>query len=247
LKIGEGFLLQKNIAIFPTQVLIATLNEKYGIGPTITEFSKTFITRFMIIDGHSQDGTAEIAKAYGAQVLFQDGIGKGDAIMKGLKHLAPETKYVVFIDADYTYPAGYVPHMIRVLHENPKVGMVCGNRFNNQTDDNAFYGSFSFGNRLLAFIHKLLNGVFLADPLTGLRVVRADVLRKWRIKSKGFDIEVELNREVIRQGFVTIEVPIRYRARIGQKKLRVKDGVTILKRILLESISGAVERFRRSS
>lgn len=239
--------MQKNIAIFPTQVLIATLNEKHGIGPTITEFSKTFTTRFMIIDGHSQDGTAEIAKAYGAQVLFQDGIGKGDAIMKGLKHLAPETKYVVFTDADFTYPAGYVPGMIRILQENLEVGMVCGNRFNNQISDSAFYGAFSFGNRMLAFMHKLLNGVFLADPLTGLRVIRADVLRKWRIKSKGFDIEVELNREVDRQGFITVEVPIKYRPRLGQKKLRVKDGVTILKRMLLLSVSAAVERFRRPS
>ena len=38
--------------------------------------------------------------------------------------------YVVITDADYTYPAEYVTEMIRILEENPHVGMVCGNRFN---------------------------------------------------------------------------------------------------------------------
>jgi dolichol-phosphate mannosyltransferase len=219
---------------FNSQVIIASLNEKEGIGPTITEFQQTLPARFMVIDGNSTDGTAEIAKNLGAQVLFQDGKGKGDAIMKGLKHLHPQTKYVVFTDADYTYPSYSVPKMIEILDKNPEIGMVCGNRFSNQIDPNAFYGSFSIGNQLIALVHKLLNRILLADPLTGLRVVRADVLKKWLVKSQGFDVEVELNREVRRQNFTMVEVPIRYRARMGKKKLRMKDGLSILKRILLE-------------
>jgi glycosyltransferase involved in cell wall biosynthesis len=221
-------------------VLIAALNEEQGIGPTISEFSKTMETRFLVVDGKSTDRTAEIAKFCGADVLIQDGFGKGDAIMKGLRHLHPKTEYVVFTDADYTYPADYVPRMLKVLQENPSVGMVCGNRFSGEVEDDAFFGSFSFGNRLLALLHALINGVFLKDPLTGLRVVRAEILRRWTVRSKGFDVEVELNREVDRQGFVSVEVPIHYRARIGQKKLRVKDGITILRRILLESIYSRV-------
>ena len=93
----------------------------------------------------------------------------------------------------------------------------------------------------MTFAHKLFNGIFLTDPLTGLRVIRAGILRKWKIKSKGFDMEVELNSEVRKQGFATIEVPIRYRTRLGDKKLRVKDGVNILKRILLESVQAIVK------
>ena len=236
--------MQKNVTQFHAQVVIASLNEKEGIGPTITEFSKTLNTRFLVVDGNSTDGTADIAESLGARVLFQDGSGKGDAIMKALKHLHPETKYVVFTDADYTYPSDSVPKMITILEVNPEVGMVCGNRFSRQIDDGAFYGLFSVGNQLLSFVHKLLNGVLLDDPLTGLRVVRADVLRRWRVKSKGFDIEVELNREIKRQNFATVEVPIRYRARMGEKKLRVKDGLPIFKRMLLEFVYDMVAHFR---
>ena len=78
---------------------------------------------------------------------------------------------------------------------------------------------FYFGNRVIAFTHNLLNGVNLADPLTGLRVVRAEILRNWKMKSKGFDMEVELNHRVEREGFGIVEVPIQYRERLGVKKL----------------------------
>jgi len=39
---------------------------------------------------------------------------------------------------------------------------------------------------------------------------------------------------VSKQGFEVIEVPIKYRARLGEKKLKMKHGATILKRILCE-------------
>jgi hypothetical protein len=72
--------------------------------------------------------------------------------------------------------------------------------------------------------------------LTGLRVVRTEILKEWHIKSNGFDIEVELNKEVERRGFDIIEVPIIYRARVGDKKLRVRDGAQIFSRILAETL-----------
>jgi hypothetical protein len=85
-------------------------------------------------------------------------------------------------------------------------------------------------------VHNMLNGVPLEDPLTGLRVIRTEVLRGWLVKSKGFDIEVELNHLVERRGFKIREIPICYRARLGEKKLKIRHGVTILKRIFLEAV-----------
>ena len=75
----------------------------------------------------------------------------------------------------------------------------------------------------------------MADPLTGLRVVRAEILRNWKVKSKGFDIEVELNHRVEREGFGIVEIPIQYRERLGEKKLRVRHGAEILRRMILET------------
>ena len=141
----------------------------------------------------------------------------------------------MIIDGDFTYPAVYVPEMIKILERYPQVGMVCGNRFNGNVNPEALLDRFSLGNRLLSFLHNLMNGVTLRDPLTGLRVVRTEILRGWKIKSKGFDVEVELNHQVERKGFTIVEVPIQYRKRLGEKKLKLRHGISILKRILLET------------
>ena len=221
-----------------TQLVVAALNEEHGIGPTLIEFLDNVPTSHVIVvDGHSIDRTVEIAKNLGANIAFQDGVGKGNAIAKALEHVDLDVKYVVLTDADYTYPAEYVPEMIEILERNPQVGMVCGNRFSGYIEPKAVRSSFYFGNKLLAFAHSLFNGVSLHDPLTGLRVIRAEILRDWIVKSQGFDVEVELNRHVERKGYTTIEVPIKYRPRIGEKKLKAKHGATILKRILQEAVA----------
>ena len=217
------------------QVIIAALNEEEGIGLTIAEFMDNLGSpRVLVVDGRSTDRTVQIAKNMGADVVFQDGLGKGNALAKAIKHLDLAVDYVVITDADYTYPAEYVPKMIRILEKNPDVGMVCGNRFNGHINLKALHSVFYVGNRLIAFTHNLLNGVSLTDPLTGLRVVRAEILRNWKVKSKGFDIEVELNHQVEREGFGIVEVPIKYRERLGEKKLKLHDGIVILRRMIAE-------------
>ena len=219
-----------------TQLVVAALNEEGGIGLTLLELLDNVPTsKVLVVDGHSVDRTVEIAKNLGANIAFQDGFGKGDAIAKAIEHIDLTANYVVLTDADYTYPAEYVPKMIGILERNSKVGMVCGNRLNVRVEPEVLRGSFYFGNKLLAFADNLLNGVSLQDPLTGLRVIRAGILRGWKVKSRGFDVEVELNHLVERKGYVTVEVPIKYRRRVGEKKLKVRDGLTILRRILQEA------------
>jgi glycosyltransferase involved in cell wall biosynthesis len=223
---------------FPsTLVLVAALNEENGIRLTLAELKRYLAdSHFLVVDGHSWDRTVHVAKSMGADVLCQEGKGKGDAIAYGLRHLDRDFDYVVLTDADYTYPAEYVPQMIDFLEENPRVGMVCGNRFNSHLRIGAMRDSFYFGNRVIAFAHNVLNGVTLRDPLTGLRVVRWDIMKNWRPKSDGFDIEVELNHHVERKGYGIAEVEIAYRERVGEKKLKLKHGITILKRIFSESL-----------
>ncbi len=55
------------------------------------------------------------------------------------------------------------------------------------------------------------------------------------MKSKGFDMEVELNHRVEREGFGIVEVPIQYRARLGEKKLGVRHGAEILMRMIVRN------------
>jgi len=221
-----------------TLVIVATLNEEEGVGPTLAEIKRHLDEAvFLVVDGRSVDGTVKIAEAMEAQVVFQKGSGKGDAIATAIEHAnGLDVDYVVFIDADFTYPAEYVPKMIGLLEQNPEVGMVCGNRFNDHFHLKRMRNMFYVGNRFLAFTHNLLNGVSLRDPLTGLRVARWKILKDWKPRSASFDVEVELNHYVERKGFSIAEIPIHYRRRLGEKKLKLRHGWTILRRILSESI-----------
>ena len=219
-------------------VVIATLNEEEGIGPTLQEMQNVLHdSRFVVVDGNSVDKTIEIAKNMGADVLLQEGKGKGMAISQGFRLYGSKTTYVVFTDADYTYPAEYVPKMIEILEQDRKVGMVIGDRFKSLGVDKSFRNPFYVGNRLLAFAQQLMNGVKLSDPLSGLRVIRSEALEGLKLKSKGFDIEAELNAIIERRGYKIVEIPIEYRSRLGEKKLRMRDGWGIMKRIVVEGFA----------
>lgn len=218
-------------------VLIAALDEESGIGPTLAEIGEILNdAQIFVVDGGSRDKTVEIAKDCGAQVIVQKDEGKGDALKRALPQIDEDPEYVVLIDADYTYPAKSIPEMVDILDRHQEIGMVCGNRFNSHLHLGKMHNLLYFGNRMLAFSHNLLNGVQLKDPLTGLRVVRWEIMRNWVPNSKGFDVEVELNHFVERKGYGIVEVPIRYRKRLGEKKLKVKDGLAILGRVLKEGI-----------
>ncbi len=220
-------------------VVIATLNEEAGIGPTLGELQKVLNNPYtVVVDGNSVDRTIEIAKNMGADVMLQEGKGKGDAMFQGYRGLTSKVRYVVFTDADYTYPAEYIPRMIEVLEQNANVGMVIGNRFKGeQNGSKSVTNPFYLGNRLLAIAQTVMNGVNLGDPLSGLRVVRSEVLDGWKPKSKGFDVEAEMNALVGRRGYRIVEVPIDYRSRLGEKKLKLRHGLGIMKRILVESVT----------
>ena len=190
-------------------MVIATLNEEEGIGPTIGEMQKVLNNPYMVVvDGNSVDRTIEIAKNMGADVMLQEGKGKGDAMFQGFRGLSSKVPYIVFTDADYTYPAEYIPQMVEILEQNPKVGMVIGNRFKGQYNvSKSITNPFYLGNKMLAFAQLVMNGVKLEDPLSGLRVVRSEVLDGWKPKSKGFDVEAEMNAIVGRKVTASLKFP----------------------------------------
>jgi glycosyltransferase involved in cell wall biosynthesis len=214
-------------------VIIPALNEEKGIRRTLDEIKRlSAIREIIVVDGGSVDGTAEIAEKTGARVVIQRNVGYGNALYQGIKCLDSNVKYVVFTDADFTYPAEHVPKMVDILEREPRVGMVIGNRLSDKANlRNPPTRSFYIGNRLIAITAGLL-GVKLRDPLSGFRVVRTDILREWKPKSQGFEVEVELNSLVEREGFQIAEIPINYRARLGTKKLNLKHGFQILRRII---------------
>ena len=234
-------------------VIIPALNEEEGIGATIKEIENTFAGTPLdpvcyVVDGTSRDRTIDVAQSLGAHIIRQSGRGKGNALSEAFRALPESTRYVVMTDADYTYPANRIPEMLRTIAADPKIGMVTGNRFEERFNPlfaakNPYY----LGNRLLAAAQYLLNRVRMRDPLTGLRILRYDLVKDWTPKSEGFDIEVELNSHIEKSGYKILETPIEYRPRIGEKKLHIRHGIWILYRIIRETFSHVTRQSIKSN
>jgi len=223
-------------------VFLPTYKEPEGVKLVINELRDVFDPFILVIDRPAGDSTADNAEKLGATVLTQKSKGKGSAIKDAIEHLEAVSlnhKYVIMIDADHTYPTRYIPEMVDILESNPDIGMVCGRRPPCRELD-----IYHIGNQLLTLAHRFLNGVKIKDPCTGLRIIRYKLIKNWSPKSKGFDIEVELNHFIQKiKGSKIVEIPIEYRVRVGEKKLSVKHGATILKRILLMFIQSLNDLF----
>lgn len=222
----------------PLAVVVAAYNEEEGIVPTLCEL-KQVLNRpsLLVVDGNSSDRTLERAKDLGAEIVIQRGKGKGSAISQGLGRLNGDTSYVALTDADYTYPARHIKEMMCVLDLSPEVGMVLGDRFSKKYEKESDRNQFYVGNRILGFAQRVFHGVKLNDPYTGLRLIRFELLKGWKPKSDGFDIEAELNHRIDRLGYKIVELPIKYRKRLGKKKLGFIDGLKILRRIVIARLS----------
>lgn len=92
--------------------------------------------------------------------------------------------------------------------------------------------------RVLVTLHYILNGVNVEDPLNGERVIRLDCVKDFQPKSKGFDIEVEINCYIRKKGYKVVEVPIRPRCRLGKSKFHnFKHCLVILRRMIIEALT----------
>ena len=81
-------------------------------------------------------------------------------------------------------------------------------------------------NNFLVFLTNLLYGSHLTDMETAYKCFRADVIKKMRLRSIGFEIEPELTAKALRLGYKIYEVPISYHPRRIEegKKIGFMDG-----------------------
>jgi dolichol-phosphate mannosyltransferase len=76
-----------------------------------------------------------------------------------------------------------------------------------------------FGNKVISILISLLMGHRIKDPCSGMYLLRSDFARRLEIAATGFDVEAEIACKSMAHGRVA-EVPVRYRRRIGESKLK---------------------------
>lgn len=200
-------------------VVIPTMNEETSIGAVIDEVHQSLAGQdleIITVDTNSRDRTNEIAASKGARIVSEPRRGYGRAYKTGFA--AATGEYILTLDADLTYPANRFPDFLRALEEG-RADFVAGDRISRISDE-AMTGMHLVGNNVLNVAFRILYRYPIHDSQSGMWAFRRSLLAKLAIIHDGMAFSEELKVEVLRGGFRYLEIPIEYRARLGQKKIR---------------------------
>jgi len=203
-------------------VVIPTMNEEASIGRVLEEVKKALSGwdyEVLVVDTASRDRTREIARAMGARVVSEPRRGYGRAYKTGFA--AARGDVIATLDADLTYPADRLPEFATIVLEG-KAEFISGDRLS-RLEPAAMTGMHRVGNAILNVTFRLLYGHRIRDSQSGMWVFRRDLLSRLDLRSDGMALSEELKAEAMRHGRF-LEVPIAYRERVGEKKIRsVRD------------------------
>ena len=197
-------------------VIIPTHNEAQAIGRVLADLPSNYVTQVIVVDSNSTDGTPDVARRMGAQVIQEPRRGYGRACLTGLAN-TQNPDVVVFLDGDYSDRPSELPIILAPIIEG-LADITLGSRLGDRNSPGALPWHQSFGNRLAARLIKLLYGVNVSD-LGPFRAVRAALLPVLALEETTYGWAVEMILKGAIAGFRIVEVPVSYHPRIGKSKI----------------------------
>ncbi len=212
-------------------VVMPVYNERDTVEEIITRvLAVPLRIELIVVDDGSTDGSREIIERlqarYGFTFIAQPrNRGKGAALRRGFQEVHGDL--VVIQDADLEYSPEEFPQLIELICQG-RADVVYGSRFLGR--HRVFLFTHYAGNRLLTFVTNVLYNTMLTDMETCYKVMRAEVLRSFELKSNGFGIEPELTAKIFKRHYRVYEVPITYDGRGYEegKKITWRDGLVAL-------------------
>lgn len=221
--------------------VIPALNEEQAIGSVVDEIpinelkKMGYAVEIMVIDNGSTDKTRYIANNHGAKVIVQPIKGYGNAYKAGFANATGNI--IATGDADSTYPFDDLPKIIKKM-EDENLDFITTDRLTN-LQPGVMSRTHYFGNLLLQLMTKILFGLSCKDSQSGMWIFKRSIWPKLNVKSSGMPFSQELKIEAYRNGFKCAEVPIAYRARVGEVKLStLKDGLGNILHLIKKRIFG---------
>ena len=224
-------------------ILLPCLNEELGLPYCIDEIESVIKqyhlnAEIIIIDNGSTDRSREIVLARAEKnrdikLLSEKNTGYGSAYLSGIAE--SNGTYIFMADADGTYNFRDIPIFIRKLKEG--ADLVIGNRFIKKMEKGVMPWHHRYiGNPFLSFLVKKLFHVKINDIHCGVRAIKKEKLKEIKLYTRGMEFASEMIIQASRKNLKMVEVPVKYKARIGTSKLRsFIDGWRNLRFILLYS------------
>jgi glycosyltransferase involved in cell wall biosynthesis len=220
-------------------ILIPAYNEERRIEPVLRVYAQFFGKNYsgefqivVVLNGCTDD-TLGVVRRVAAEfptvhaLEFREAIGKGGALIEGLK-LAEHADLIGYVDADGATPPRAFLELVRRTGE---ADCVIGSRW---LPDSVIHqsqaGHRQFASRGFHLIVQLLFWLNIHDTQCGAKVMKRGVIEKihpyLRIADMAFDINLLV--AIKRAGFRILEVPTEWTDQAGSKVLLFHSSLTML-------------------
>ncbi|MBM4402048.1 MAG: glycosyltransferase family 2 protein [Candidatus Cloacimonetes bacterium] len=172
-------------------VVTPVKNEEKTIGACLARMPRK-VTEIVVVDNNSTDNTAQVAKEAGAKVLFEpknaNGIGYGFAHLRGLA--AATGDFVCGMDGDDTYPSQEIPKIVNFMQEKNLDFVSCARL--PLKNKKAISATRQLGIKVLNWEVQLLYGKKISDILSGMWILRREILPKLSLTEGGWNFSPEI-------------------------------------------------------
>jgi glycosyltransferase involved in cell wall biosynthesis len=218
-------------------VIVPTLREAANL-PHVLPRIPHWVDELVLVDGHSNDGTVEVARELrpDVKVVYQSGCGKGNALACGLE--ACTGNIAVLIDADGSTDPREMARFVEAVAAGAQLAK--GSRFVRGGGSDDITVLRRMGNGVLTRLVNLLFRTRYTDLCYGYNAVRVPDVDRLSLDAQGFEIETLMGIRAAEAGLNVVEVPSWEHRRIhGRSNLHaVSDGYRVLRTILREWAGG---------
>jgi len=207
--------------------IVPARNEGGRIAQTVKHlYEMPGLESVVVVDDGSTDTTAGEALAAGAKVVSLPAPrGKGGAVEAAVRRFDRADVYLL-VDADVGETAGEAAGLLDAVLAG-EADLAIGRLPRPEV------GGFGMVRRLSARLIRAASGFDAAEPLSGQRAVRGDVLRACRPFARGFGLETGMTIDAVRLGARVVEIDVDMRHRPTGRDLagfvhRGRQGAAIL-------------------
>ncbi len=223
-------------------VVVPAWNEAGKIGAVVRKVPRTAAACVIVVDDASRDGTADEARAAGAECVLSHAVnqGVGAAIRTGLfeaRRLGFE--HAAILSGDDQHEPDELPRLLEPLFAG-QADLVQGSRWLPGGATPGIPASRRWLTRLYALLMRLASGSPCTDGTNGMRAFRLALLDDPRIRLgqhwlDRYELEPYLLYQALRCGYRVCETPVtvRYHARGTTKMRPLRDGWRILRPLIL--------------
>jgi len=200
-------------------VVIPAYNEEKSIGLVLADLPQE-VDEVVVVNNGSTDNTLSEAEKAGATVLTESRKGYGYACLTGIHYLKSKAKQgdiVVFLDGDYSDYPEELNALVTPIQQQ-RVLFVLGTRVTPQLEKGALTPQQRFGNALATQLMRWIYGARFTD-LGPFRAIEWETLMALDMNDKTYGWTVEMQLKILKKAIPYIEIPVRYRPRIGVSKV----------------------------